>query len=108
MLAWACVITTMVLLPALFLLGCVRPQYDTQMGAANILAAEAFTFNFAANPNETNLTIGGIGGIAKRGWEYLWVEYDDEVSSNRMVKKVKAVHIEKVYRTFNFNLLGAL
>lgn len=42
MLAWACVITTMVLLPALFLFGCVRPQYDTQMGAANILAAEAF------------------------------------------------------------------
>ena len=42
LLAWACVITTLVLLPALLLFGCVRPQYDTQMGAANILAADAF------------------------------------------------------------------
>lgn len=41
-LAWAGAIAAMVLLPALFLAGCVRPQYDTQMGAANLLAADAF------------------------------------------------------------------
>lgn len=40
--AWTCVIAGLVLLPALLLCGCVRPQYDTQMGAANLLAADAF------------------------------------------------------------------
>jgi len=41
-LAWTCAIAAMVLLPALLLAGCVRPQYDAQMGAANLLAADAF------------------------------------------------------------------
>lgn len=35
-------IASMVLLPALFMLGCVRPEYDLRMGAAAQLAAEAF------------------------------------------------------------------
>jgi len=35
------------------------------------------TFQFAASPNETGLSLGSITGINKDGWEYLWVRYAD-------------------------------
>lgn len=67
-----------------------------------------FTFQFAASPNMTDIKIGELTGIAKKGWEYLWVEYEDDVAAggNYYVKKPKAVHIEKVYRDGDFSLLG--
>ena len=36
------------------------------------------TFRFAASRNRTGITSGTITGIAKKGWEYLWVRYADE------------------------------
>ena len=36
-------------------------------------------FRFAASPNATGLVIGDITGVNKKGWEYLWVRYKDEV-----------------------------
>lgn len=35
------------------------------------------TFSFAASPNAVELTVGDITGIDKKGWEYLWVRYQD-------------------------------
>ncbi|MCC5829764.1 MAG: hypothetical protein JJU36_10000, partial [Phycisphaeraceae bacterium] len=35
------------------------------------------TFRFAGSPNATGLMVGGIGPIDKKGWEYLWVRYQD-------------------------------
>jgi len=62
------------------------------------------TFRFAASPNKTGLTVGDITGIAKKGWEYLWVRYEDAVdtAAGTMVKKPLAVYIEKVYEEGNF------
>ncbi len=66
------------------------------------------TYRFAAYPNVTNLTIGDITGIAKKGWEYLWVRYTDseDVSAKALVKRPTAVYIEKVYEYGNLSLLG--
>ncbi|MBM4017416.1 MAG: hypothetical protein FJ288_03665 [Planctomycetes bacterium] len=66
------------------------------------------TFRFAASPNVTGLTIGGITGISKKGWEYLWVQYRDaeDDGSKTIVKRPAFVHIERVYDAGNYAGLG--
>lgn len=66
------------------------------------------TFRFAASPNAINLTVGEMTGIAKKGWEYLWVRYADDVDdvASELVKRPTAVYVEQVYPTGNFAGLG--
>jgi hypothetical protein len=66
------------------------------------------SFKFAASPNVSNKTIGDITGIAKKGWEYLWVRYEDadDATAKVLIKKPSSVHIEQVYEEGNFTLLG--
>jgi len=66
------------------------------------------TFRFAASPNRTGITVGPITGIAKKGWEYLWVRYADaeDAASNTLVKQPVAAYVEKVYEDGNFAGLG--
>ena len=66
------------------------------------------TFKFAASPNKTGIVIGAISGIAKKGWEYLWVQYGDDVdvAAKVRIKKPVAVYVEKVYAEGDFATLG--
>jgi len=66
------------------------------------------TFRFAASPNVTGLSVGSINGIAKKGWEYLWVRYADQedTSANTIVKRPVAAYVERVYDEGNFGGLG--
>jgi hypothetical protein len=66
------------------------------------------TFRFAGSPNVAGLTVGPIGGINKKGWEYMWVRYADSEDNDAkvLVKKPVAVYIEKVYELANFSQLG--
>lgn len=66
------------------------------------------SFRFAASPNVQNLSIGGINGIAKKGWEYLWVRYADDEDANAkvLVKKPIGVYVERVYEYGDFSALG--
>lgn len=57
------------------------------------------THKFAASPNATGLSVGGISSIAKLGWQYLWVLWEDTVSNSFLVKKARAVYVETVYPT---------
>lgn len=65
-------------------------------------------FKFAASPNQTGLSVGDITGIEKKGWEYLWIRYEDSVDTdaNMANKKPIAVYIERVYRWGAFATLG--
>ena len=63
-------------------------------------------FKFAASPNKTGLSVGSIGGISKKGWEYLWVRYSPTVVNKMMGQKPVAVYVEKVYDEGNFADLG--
>jgi hypothetical protein len=65
------------------------------------------TFRFAASPNKTGITIGNITGIAKKGWEYLWVRYADveDLDAIAMIKRPVAAYVEKVYDDADFSLL---
>ena len=66
------------------------------------------TFRFAASPNVTGLSVGSISGIAKKGWEYLWVRYADQedTSANTIVKRPVAAYVERVYDQGSFGGLG--
>ncbi|MBE7466821.1 MAG: hypothetical protein HS116_25400 [Planctomycetes bacterium] len=66
------------------------------------------TYKFAASPNRENLQVGSIAGIAKKGWDYLWVQYAADVDDGvqALIKKPVAVYVERVYPETEFALLG--
>jgi hypothetical protein len=66
----------------------------------------SLSYRFVASKNVTGQTIGSIDGIEKKGHEYLWVRYEDAVVANSLIKKPKAVYVNKVYRGSNFSALG--
>lgn len=66
----------------------------------------SLSFRFVASKNVTGETIGDISGVNKKGHEYLWVRYEDAVDSNVLLKKPKAVYVNKVYRESSFSVLG--
>jgi len=78
------------------------------MGAAGSKRGEEdweISFNFAASPNVTDLSVGDIHNIQKKGWEYMWVRYADaeDDAAKMLVKKPIAVYIEEVYKPSDFS-----
>jgi len=83
--------------------GCSGSQeWDDQKGRG----PWSLAFRFVAEKNVTGQTIGDITGVSKKGHEYLWVRYEDAVDSNVLLKKPKAVYVNKVYRESDFSALG--
>ena len=83
--------------------GCSGSQeWDDQKGRG----PWSLSFRFVASKNVTGEIIGDISGVAKKGHEYLWVRYEDAVDSNVLLKKPKAVYVNKVYRESSFSALG--
>lgn len=84
-------------------LGCSGSQeWDDQKGRG----PWSLTYRFVASPNVTNVTIGPVTGVNKRGHDYLWVRYESAQENNSLIKKPKFVYVDKVYRDGNFSLLG--
>jgi len=71
-------------------------------------APYALTFKFAASPNQTGLTVGGITGIDKDGWDLLDVFYGEvlDTPSHSKIKTPLQVTIQQVYETVAFSTLG--
>jgi hypothetical protein len=63
-------------------------------------------FKFASSPNATDLKVGDITGIEKKGCEYLWVRYADAEDEETLIKQPVAAYVERVYEYGNFALLG--
>lgn len=106
-----------------YLLACVAMTGRTNVapwsifgaGEALFLGAEGgedeqnwvdITYHFAARPNQLSLSVGAIGGINKRGWDYLWVKHDEEVVGDRVLQTPAAAYVEQVYPEGNFFALG--
>ena len=66
------------------------------------------TFRFAASPNVSGLSVGNITGIIKRGWDYLWVRYEDveDTAAKAIVKRPVAAYVERVYYDGDYSALG--
>lgn len=85
--------------------GCSGSQeWDTQKGDG----PWSLTYRFVASPNVTNQTIGPVTGVEKKGHEYLWVRYENAVSSSgsSMIVRPKFVYVNKVYKDGDFSQLG--
>ena len=83
-------------------------QWDSQRGDGPWNLQYKFVASPNAGTNQTTqpLTIGSITGIQKKGHEYLWVKYQDDVSDNSLLKKPIAVYVNRVYREASFAGLG--
>lgn len=64
------------------------------------------TFSFSARPNEASKAVGGIEVTNKKGWEYLWIQYEDEVDNANLIKRPKYVYVDAIYPEGDFSLLG--
>jgi len=62
---------------------------------------------FAASPHKYGFYVGDILIPEKRGWEYLWVRYEDEedATAKALVKRPVAVYVERVYEESLFSAL---
>lgn len=84
-------------------LGCSgSQQWDSERGDG----PWTLTYKFVASKNETDLTIGEIDGVVKKGHDYLWVTYDTVVESDRAIQRPKHVYCTQVYRKKDFSILG--
>jgi hypothetical protein len=60
------------------------------------------SYRFAASENVAGLAIGDITGINKKGWEYLWLFFEEATDESLTIMKPIQCNIEKVYEVHNF------
>lgn len=63
----------------------------------------AVTFEFEARPNETQwkpwATTPGMGsGVTKGGWDYVWIEYENDEQADTLIKKPLRAFRHGVYK----------
>jgi hypothetical protein len=65
------------------------------------------TYHFSASPNVTGASYGGITGIDKLGWDYLWFRYASftDAAANCLIKKPIAAYVERVCLIGDFSTL---
>jgi hypothetical protein len=82
------------------------------MGASGKLRDDGdfdITFKFAASLNVADAcadwpaSAKPAAAVPKKGWEYLWVRYEDALDNARITKKPVAVYIEQVYKSGDFD-----
>lgn len=66
------------------------------------------TFTFGVRKNETGLTIDGISGISKDGWDLLWPlhEMTEDATAHKIVERAAAYVVSRPFERTNFSLLG--
>ena len=66
------------------------------------------TYAFDQSDDVTGQTIGEISGVAKAGWEYLWVQYreTDDTTAKDFARRPVAAYVERVYQPAAFSALG--
>lgn len=64
------------------------------------------SYSFAASPNVDNVTIAGISGITKKGWQYLWFHYNRYENIGNLILRPTSAHVEDVYEEADFASLG--
>ncbi len=75
-----------------------------QGGIARGQSRYTLNFEFMGSPNITGLTIDGITGISKLGWDYLWtfdIEYPD-LAAGRLVRRIEQINVERIFEFGDF------
>ena len=67
----------------------------------------SINYKFAASPNVVGMPVGNGGlVVSKEGWQHLWVRFEDDIHSGRLVKIPVAYYVEQVYPYGNLSSLG--
>ena len=65
------------------------------------------TFRFAVSKNRTSVFVSDqIEITSKKGWEYLWVAYEDAAGTSSIISRPKAAYVEEVYEYADLTQLG--
>ncbi len=66
------------------------------------------TFKFAQSPNVTGLTVGGITGITKAGWDFLDQRFQEalDATTNLLIRTLQFVIIHRVYDAGDYSTLN--
>ena len=72
------------------------------------------THSFKASPNLTGLSLAPdvitgtptITGVAKKGWEFLWVYYKQVIDDNKPVMKPVSAYVHEMTDEGDFSLIG--
>jgi hypothetical protein len=80
-------------------------------GSDGTTAEASVGYQFACSPNASNLSFGGITGVAKEGWDVAWVKFEDAIDSpggnDTSVKYPQFVYIDRIYDRVDFrSVLG--
>lgn len=65
-------------------------------------------FRWSVKENQTGLTIAGITGINKTGWQYLWPRYElgrDENEAPILTRRIRYIVIATVFPAGNYSVL---
>ncbi|AMV30187.1 hypothetical protein VT84_37695 [Gemmata sp. SH-PL17] len=66
----------------------------------------SLTHSFGGEENKINISIGpDITVPSKKGFEYLWIRYEDVNVSNRVLPRPRAAYVERVLESGNFSIL---
>lgn len=64
----------------------------------------SINFKFLCSKNQTGLVRGGVSGITKQGWDYLWTLFADveDTAAKIITPRPLAVYVERLYTSANF------
>ena len=77
-----------------------RPGEVLFLGASGSDGADTESrvrYQFAMSENADGLSIGDIVGIAKKGWDYIWIRFEDEETGGYTARVPKWAYVERVY-----------
>lgn len=57
----------------------------------------AVTYEFEARKNDDAFNIPGLASFSKRGWQHVWIRYEDTTSNDALVKKPTAAYLNTPY-----------
>ena len=74
-------------------------RYDISRSSTMVMV----TYSFSVQPNRDDFKVGDITVKYKDGWDFLWVQYQDETNAGSAVKKPQYVYVDRIYDRTDFN-----
>jgi hypothetical protein len=65
----------------------------------------SITFDFDCRPNDPAFYVKAVPPFPKKGWEYVWIRYQDDVNSDTLIRKPVAAYKNKIYKDEEWNAL---
>lgn len=65
----------------------------------------SLAYKFGAAKNEDSFKVGNSIQVSKRGWDYVWVLYEDVEDANFLIPRPIAAYVERVYPESEFSKL---